>query len=150
MGMPYRFEFDRVNRILRASIEGAIADEEISIFRTDTAKLVGEAKPSSCIVDLSQTKQYDISSANIRVLGKSAPAVPGISILVVVVAPSTHMFGLTRMFQITSEETRPWLRVVKSSKEAYQLLRVESPSFEPVPEDAEERRKMWGVAKTDQ
>jgi hypothetical protein len=147
--MPYRFEFDRVHRILRASVEGALGDEEIGQFRADTAKLVGEAQPSGCIIDLSQTGPYDISSANIRLIGKSAPAVPGISILVIVVAPATHMFGLTRMFQITSEETRPWLRVVKSPQEAYELLRVRSPSFEPVPEDAEVRRKMWAIPRTD-
>lgn len=145
--MPNRFEFDRVNRILRASIEGAIGDEEIGKFRADTATLVGEAQPSGVIVDLSETKRYDISSATIRVIGKSAPAVPGISLLVIVIAPATHMFGLTRMFQITSEETRPWLRVVKSSTEAYKLLRVDSPHFEPVPEDPEARKNLWGMPK---
>ena len=143
--MSYHFEFETQHRILRACLEGVIGDEEVHRFRAEMAGLVAEGRPSGCIVDLSDMQKYDISSASIRVLGKSSPAVPGITIPVIVVAPAAHMFGLTRMFQITSEETRPWLRVVKSCDEAYKSLRVTAPRFVPLPEDLEERKKMWAI-----
>ena len=133
--MPYRFEFDKVHRILRACIQGIIGDEEVTKFRADIAKLISDIQPTACVVDLSDTKQYDISSEMIRSMAKAAPALPNVSIAVILVAPAPHIFGASRMFQIISEEKRPWVRVVKSSLEAYKLLDVDLPSFEPLPSD---------------
>ena len=45
--MPYRFEFHRVNRILRAPVEGVIGDEEISEFRAKLAQAESLLLPSS-------------------------------------------------------------------------------------------------------
>lgn len=136
--MPYYFELDRTHQILRARIEGAIGDDETNQFRAQTAKLLHDIRPKACIVDLSATRQYDISSATIGSIARSAPALASISISVIVVAPALHMFGATRMFQIISDEKRPWFRVVKSSDEAYKLLGLDSPRFEPLPPNVEE------------
>lgn len=136
--MPYHFELDRKHQILRACIEGSIGDDEASRFRAETAKLLNDLRPKACIVDLSATKQYDISSATVGSIARSAPALSSISISVIVVAPALHMFGATRMFQIISDEKRPWFHVVKSSDEAYKLLGLDSPRFEPLPADSEE------------
>jgi hypothetical protein len=140
--MSYQFEFDRMRRILRASIHGVLGDDETTRFRAETASLLNDIRPNACIVDLSNTKQYEISSAKIGTIAKSAPALPGLSIPVIVVAPAVHMFGASRMFQILSDEKRPWLRVVRSCDEAYKLLCLDSPSFEPLPANLEERKKM--------
>jgi len=141
--MPFRFEFDATNRILRTSLEGTIGDAEIAEFRTAVGAMIAECRPRAAIVDLSDTKRYNISNASIFAMAKSEPALPGVSIPIVIVAPAPHMFGASRVFQITSEENRPWLHVVKSSDEACELLQVNSPAFEPVPADAEQRKKLW-------
>lgn len=86
--MPYHFELDRKHQILRACIEGSIGDDEATRFRAETAKLLGDLRPKACIVDLSATKQYDISSATVGSIARSAPALSSISISVIVVAPA--------------------------------------------------------------
>jgi len=131
--MSYRFEYDKTHGILRTCMEGVIGDDEIARFRVEIAKIVSDLHPRACIVDLSDTKQYDISSENIRMIGRAAPALPGMSIPVILVAPAIHIFGSSRMFQIVSEEKRPWIRVVRSCDEAYQSLEVEPPNFGPLP-----------------
>lgn len=147
--MPFRFEFDRNNRILRAFLEGRIGDAEIAKFRTEAASMIVEGRPNACMVDLSSTTQYDISNASVFAIAKSGPAVAGISIPIIIVAPAPHIFGASRVFQITSEENRPWLHVVKSSEEAYEILQVKSPGFEAVPSDAEARKEMWTGGRED-
>jgi len=144
--MPFRFEFDRNNRILRASLEGSIGDAEIAKFRSVFSGMIAEGRPKASIVDLSDTKRYDISNANIFAIAKSEPALPGVSIPIIIVAPAPHMFGASRVFQITSEENRPWLHVVKSWDEACEILQVNSTAFEPVPSDREERKQLWDVS----
>lgn len=44
----------------------------------------------------------------------------------IVVAPQAHMFGLTRMFQVYAQETRPNIEVVHTIEEARKCLRVDS------------------------
>ena len=141
--MPFRFEFDRNNRILRGLLEGRIGDVEIAKFREEAASLVSASHPSAVVIDLSGTEKYDISNAGILGMAESDPALPGLSIPVIIVAPAPYMFGASRVFQITSEEKRPWLHVVKSSEEAFEILQVKSPAFEAVPSNAEEREKLW-------
>ena len=48
------------------------------------------------------------------------------------VAPMTTGFGLSRMFQILGEPTRPLLKVVHSMDEALAELGVQYPHFEPL------------------
>lgn len=141
--MPFRFEFDRNNRILRGLLEGRIGDVEIANFREEAAAMVRASHPNAVVVDLSRTEKYDISNAGVLGMAKSDPALPGLSIPVIIVAPAPHMFGASRVFQITSDEKRPWLHVVKSSEEAYEIIQVKSPVFEAVPADAEQRKKLW-------
>ena len=141
--MPFRFEFDSTHRLLRISLEGRIGDHEIASLRDEASSMVAEGRPNALIVDLSHTERYEISNASILAMAQSAPALPGISIPVIIVAPAPHMFGASRVFQITSDERRPWLHVVKSEEEAYEMLKVKSPAFEQVPTEAEKRKKLW-------
>ena len=48
------------------------------------------------------------------------------------------MFGLARMFQILSSETRPNFRVVRTMDEALDLIEVKSPMFSPIDADLSE------------
>ena len=130
--MPYRFAFDATHRILRASVHGTITDDEIMQLRAETSRLIVEAQAGACIVDLSDTDRYDISTETLRAMSHTAPAVPGVSIPVIIVAPDEYMYGSTRMFQMMSEAQRPWLHVVKSIAEGCALLHVDQPKFEPI------------------
>lgn len=43
--------------------------------------------------------------------------------------PKNFIYGLARMFQILTEDTRPELQVVRTMDEAFRLLEVKSPEF---------------------
>jgi hypothetical protein len=48
------------------------------------------------------------------------------------IAPDTHLFGLSRMFQIQGEHQRPLLRVVRTMDEVLRILGIQSTYFEPL------------------
>jgi hypothetical protein len=50
----------------------------------------------------------------------------------VIVASQDFLFGMMRMLQLLSEETRPELLVVRTMDEAYRWLLVDAPDFSPV------------------
>jgi hypothetical protein len=49
-----------------------------------------------------------------------------------IIALDNHLFGLSRMFQISGEHKRPLLQVVRTLDEALRTLGVKSPHFEPL------------------
>jgi hypothetical protein len=73
----------------------------------------------------------EVSSSAIRQVATAQPAFPAGQMRVLVI-PREFIYGLARMFQILSEETRPELRVVRTMEEAYRLLELASPDFQPV------------------
>jgi hypothetical protein len=50
----------------------------------------------------------------------------------VFVAPTPHIFGMARRFEILGEETRPNWHVVRTLEEAYEVLDVRELQFEPI------------------
>jgi len=57
------------------------------------------------------------------------------------VAPADDVFGLTRLFGIAGEATRPNYHVVRSEREAWAILGVQKPEFRPIPEALESRMR---------
>jgi hypothetical protein len=53
----------------------------------------------------------------------------------IIVAPQDHVFGLSRMFSMLAEETRPHVTVVRTMEEAYCLLDIEEPQFHRIKAD---------------
>ncbi len=50
----------------------------------------------------------------------------------IIVAPGAVAFGLSRMFQMLGESTRPLLEVVRTMDEALTALGIQSAHFEPL------------------
>jgi hypothetical protein len=65
-------------------------------------------------------------------LAATKPIMRDPSRLVVFVAPTPHIYGMARMFEILGEATRPNLHVVRTLEEAYKVLNVQEPQFEPI------------------
>jgi hypothetical protein len=129
--MGLHFEFDRANRILLLKVEGCLTEEvmtdaqlAIRNHSTATDSRVG-------IFDFSGVTAFDVSTPFIRTL-----ATQGLSISAsrrgIIVVPSTHGFGLARMFQLLGDQARPRLQVVRTMDEALSILRISSPQFEPL------------------
>jgi len=131
--MPYRFEFDPVNKILLSRLDGRLTDESMAEFHETAWKRAAAVDPHAAIVDFSSVTEFAVSSESVRQLARQKTPLPNSrSMPRVIVAPQTHAFGLFRMFQIVGEPTRPLLSVVRTMNEAFAALGVASPNFEPL------------------
>jgi len=129
--MAYYFEFDSSNSILRCRLEGDVTDESLKECCEAAGKYVALTHPDVGIMDFSNVVSFNVSSQTVRDLARRTPVMPGSRPRVLVV-PSTQIYGLARMFQQDGSEARPKLHVVRSVDEAYTLLGVREPQFEPV------------------
>jgi len=87
--------------------------------------------PCRGIWDLSHVTDFTVSGAGIPELA-ARPSIIAAGYVRVIVAPLDLLFGMARMFQLLSDDTRPELQVVRTMDEAYRLLSVETPEFSPV------------------
>ena len=129
--MTYRFDHDAVHGILRLSYIGQISDELIKQAYKATPAAVLKTNPRGMIIDLSEVTAFDVSPHTIHELADYQPTVKDPSVPRIIVAPTPHLFGMSRMFQILGEHRRPMLRVVSSTDEAYAQLDVSQPEFKP-------------------
>lgn len=129
--MAYRFEFDAVNKIIAIRFSGRITFEFFKQFYlTEIPKRIGGSDFRGSISDFSDVTLMDFTPQQVRELASYPPADPDPSRMRVIVAPSAHIFGLCRMFELHGEETRPNLHVVSNLNQAYALLQITNPKFE--------------------
>ena len=131
--VPYEFDFDSTNRILRCRFEGRVTDEALKEFFSLATDYATRIDPRGAVADLSAVTSFEVSPQTIRELAKSAPALRNPDRPRCIVAPSPQIFGLVRMFEIAGEATRPNLHVVRTIEEAWAILDVQSPQFLPLP-----------------
>src|ERR1044071_5576134 len=97
--MPYRFDFDSVNKILRAKFGGHVDDEEMRrYYFKDARRLVADFDFRYAIVDFAEVTEFDVSPSMVREMASYKPVVADVPIFIV--APAPHIFGTSRMFQI--------------------------------------------------
>jgi len=130
--MPYTFDFDLTNRILRCRLHGRVTDGEFKDFIRIGAEYAVRTHPSAGVVDLSEVASFEVSAQTILELAKLAPVVRDSNLRRVVIAPPSDIYGMMRMFEIEGEETRPDLQVVRTEREAWAILAVQNPRFEPL------------------
>jgi hypothetical protein len=86
------------------------------------------------IFDFSSVTEVALSTAYLQKLARDEPAmIDATRRPRIIVAPTALMFGLSRMFQMLGESTRPLLEVVRTLDAALAALGIQSPSFEPYP-----------------
>jgi hypothetical protein len=127
--MGFYLEFDAGNNAVRLTFEGTVTRADIGGGAYSALQsFVQTRPPCKGIADFSRVTQVEASSLAIRQRAKLGPAMPG-GQMFVLVAPQDHMYGLSRMFSMVAEETRPNLRVARTMDEAYNLLGISSPQF---------------------
>ena len=127
--MGFVVDFDAKNNILRVSMHGHVTDA-IALSCAQTVGRSAAAYPKCrTIVDLSAVTKYDVSPEIIRQLARTGPTVAAEANTLVIVAPKEHSYGMSRMFQLLSETTRPNQHVVRTMAEAIELLQIKSPTF---------------------
>jgi len=130
--MPYQIVYDRTNRIIRARFEGRVTDDELMDVYRLGQKLVGQLDPQAGITDFSGVTTVAFTPETIYELAAAKPIMRDPGRLVIFVAPTPHVYGMARMFEILGEGTRPNLHVVRTLDQAYKLLNVQDSQFEPV------------------
>jgi hypothetical protein len=130
--LPQIFDFDLTNGILRCRLTGQVTDEVLKVFFRAGAECAVRTQPQAGVVDLSEATSFDVSARVIGELAKSPPVLRRSDLLRVVIAPSPEAYGLMRMFEIAGEARRPEIHVVRTAREAWAILSVTSPRFEPL------------------
>ena len=128
--MPYEFDFDSKNRILRCRFEGRVTDESLKDYSRAAVRYVALTVPRAGILDFSAVTSFEVTPDTILELASSAPTMPDPSHHRFIVAPAPEIFGMARMYQISGEESRPNLHVVHTMQEACAIVGVEEPNFE--------------------
>jgi len=130
--IPYEFEFDLTNGILRCRLSGLVTDEVLQEFFDVGSQYARRTHPTAGVVDFSEVTALEVSAETIRQIAKSVPALNDPGIQRVIIAPTPHLYGMMRMFATQGEEVRPNLHVVHSEKEAWAILVVQDPQFRPL------------------
>ena len=131
--MGYQFEFDPVNKILLLRLEGRQTDDSLAACYRAIREYSTATDASAGIWDFSSITEFAVSSEFIRQLARQEPAMLDATRRPrVLVIPRTAIFGLGRMCQTLSEQSRPLLQVVRTMDEAFAALGVPSPHFEPL------------------
>jgi hypothetical protein len=130
--MPFQFDFDFGNKILRCRFTGRVTDDELKDYYVAASKYTAQTDAQGGLTDFSEADSVDVSHQTIRALASLPPVMPDASRLRCVVAPTDKVFGLARMFELQGQETRMNLHVVRTLKEALAILGLLEPKFEPL------------------
>jgi hypothetical protein len=130
--MGLRFEFDPANKVLPVRAEGRFTDELMAEAQLAIRAHSTATDARAGIFDFSSVTEFALSSAFIRELAKQEPAMADATRPRIIVAPGAVAFGLSRMFQMLGESTRPLLEVVRTMDEALTALGIQSAHFEPL------------------
>jgi len=130
--MPYTFDFDSANRILRCRLSGEVNDEVLKDFFQAGSQQAIRIRPAAGVVDLSEVTSFDVSTPALKTVARSTPVLHNPDLRRVVIAPSPGIYGMMRMFEMEGEATRPGLQVVRGEREAWAILAVRNPHFEPI------------------
>jgi len=130
--MPYYFEFDPVNRILRGRFEGTVSDELLKEYYGVAGEYFARTAAQGAITDFSAVTSFEVSPQFIRELASSPPAILDQEFPRFIVAASPPIYGTARMFELAGQDTRPNLHVVRTMKEVCVILGITDPKFEPI------------------
>lgn len=130
--MAHTFDFDLTNDILRCRLIGPVDDEALHDFFRAGAEHAVRIRPGAGVVDLSEVTSFEASAGALMQVAESKPVLPDANLRRIVIAPAPETYGMMRMFEIHGEDKRPNLHVVHTEGEAWAILGVVNPNFEPI------------------
>jgi hypothetical protein len=130
--MPYRFDFDSTNQLLRGRIEGRVTDGELKAFYLLACELAKTTHPRAAIADFSAVTGLNFGPQTLLDLAKLPPVLPDPNQPRVIVAPSAEVFGSARIFQDYIEQARRNVHVVHKLSEACAILGVQRLEFKAI------------------
>jgi CheY-like chemotaxis protein len=134
---PYRFEFDSTNNILHGCFEGFVSKQELRNYYQAAVKHVARLSPHSYVADVSAVTSTTVSIGTILEFAKLPPVLPGAQRHRFIVAAHPAAFWLMRMYAVAVRTSRPNLHVVNKHAEAWAILGISEPQFNPMPDHAD-------------
>jgi DNA-binding NarL/FixJ family response regulator len=131
--VPYRFGFDHTNGILHSCFESFISKQELRSFYETAVKHVERLSPNSYVADVSAVTSTTVTTGTILEYAKMPPILPEQERHRFLVASHSAAFWLMRMFAVAVRPSRPNLHVVKKHEEAWAILNIAEPRFDPLP-----------------
>jgi hypothetical protein len=121
--MPdFHFEYDTANALLAARVTGSFTDATMKALYAGISDHVRQRDVRAAILDLTAASHFDVSAEGVRQMSSLTPILPD-PIPKYIIAAQDHMFGMARMFQITSRG-RDALRIVRSAQDVYDALHL--------------------------
>ena len=131
--MPYRFDFEYTHHVLCCTFKGRVTDEDLRKFHRDAPRVVERTNPRAAIVNFRHVKEFHVTGGAMRAMARCDPPMPNMTQPRFIVAPADLTFGMSRIYQLTGETTRPELRVVRTRREALSAIGVKDPNFMKIP-----------------
>lgn len=124
--MPYSTEVIDEGRGILHIGSGIVSGEEILSSAQGILKMVQEGlSPHYALTDLSKVTEFNVTSDEIRknadiniAISRYAP-----SVRVAIIAPSDHVYGIARMWQVHSNKTGWVSEIFRNTEEAKEWLK---------------------------
>jgi hypothetical protein len=130
-GADYSLQADPEHRVVLVTLGRVVTEESALAAYTAVEQFIAAQGPHSGITDLSDVEKLRVSADFVWRLAAKAPMIPdGMSRIAV--APRPHIYGMSRMFQITARQQGRLPDVVHTLQEAFELLGLESPQFRTI------------------
>lgn len=129
--MGFILSFDATQKVLFIQIVGDVTDDIVLDGYQKTREWIAVHGQCSQISDYSSATSVKLTAEAIRKLASLPPLVSD-QFLRIVVAPQDSVFGMARMFGAYGGQTRSRVDVVRTLREASELLGVTSLDLQPV------------------
>jgi hypothetical protein len=134
--VDYELRYDPKDRVLLIYMGRAVTKATASAAQNAVQRFMAAVGPCSVIADLSGIEREKVPGHFVQSLAGIPSAIASGERLILV-APQTLMYGLSRMFHLWRGET-PNCKIVRTLEEAYALLDLEPQDFQVIGGSAEE------------
>lgn len=121
--MPVTVQVDAEAKVVFSTFKGEINEADFVSTIAATPGYPGFDPAFSHIIDFSQVTALKVSKEFVWALAKQQPIFSR-EAKQIVVAPQNHVFGLARMTQMLREQQLPNIEVVRSFKQACEILGI--------------------------
>jgi len=121
--LPRDLRIDPQLKLVHSIYYGELEDNDLSEQRFQIANHPDFRPDFSYILDLTGVTKLRVSTAAVRECATS-PSLFVRDAIRVMVAPAEAVFGMSRMYQMLAEETRPNLQIVRTLAEAYKIVGI--------------------------
>jgi hypothetical protein len=123
--LPKDLKIDPQLKLVHSIYYGELEDRDLSEQRFQISNHPDFRPDFSYIIDLTGVTKLKVSTSAVRDCATS-PSLFVRDAVRVLVAPADAVFGMSRMYQMLAEETRPNLHIVRTLEEAYKVVGISS------------------------